>query len=261
MPERAGEFDLIERYFRPLAAAPEALGLTDDAALLTPKPGFELAVSTDAIVAGVHYLASDTPETAAARLIASNLSDLAAMGARPLGFTLACAWPNATAENWIAAFAAELGRWIARFSFPLLGGDTVATPGPAVFSLTAIGEVEAGRALRRSGAKAGGRGFVTGTIGDAALGLRVAKGEANGLPAPVRDFLLRRFRAPEPRVAAGRALIETARIGQIGGAIDISDGLVQDFGHVARASKVGIDIDAALVPLSDAAKAALAAGL
>ncbi len=254
---RAGEFDLIARHFAPLSAsALGALNLTDDAALCAPREGFEFAITTDAVVAGVHFLADDAPETVAGRLTGCNLSDLAAMGAVPYGFTLACAWPRDMEEAWIAAFAAELGRWVERFSFPLLGGDTVSTAGPAMFSLTALGEVERGKALKRSGAKVGERLFVTCTVGDGLLGLRAAEGKAQALPATARNYLLDRFRAPRPRIQAGRALI-----GKAGACIDTSDGLVQDVGHIAETSGVGIEIDAAAVPLSAAARDALAAGV
>lgn len=253
----ADEFDIIQRYFAPLAAnAPGAFGLTDDAAVLRCRPNFEQVVTTDAIVAGVHYLDGEAYENVAAKLAGSNLSDLAAMGARPLGFTLACAWPKsangAPDENAIRAFTGGLAEWVSAYDFPLLGGDTVSISGPAVFSLTAIGEVAAGKALRRNGARPGDSVFVTGSIGDGALGLLAAQGGLRNLGAAERGFLEDRYRRPRPRVLAGQALV-----GHAHACIDISDGLVQDLGHIARTSGVAIDINASAVPLSDAADAAL----
>lgn len=253
----ADEFDIIQRFFAPLAAnAPGAFGLTDDAAVLSCRPGFEQVVTTDAIVAGVHFLDSEAYENVAAKLIGSNLSDLAAMGARPLGFTLACAWPKAANgaidENAIQAFTGSLADWVSAYDFPLLGGDTVSTSGPAVFSLTAIGEIGAGKALRRNGARPGDSVFVTGTIGDGALGLLAAQDGLRTLGAAERAFLEDRYRRPQPRVLAGQALV-----GHAHACIDISDGLAQDLGHIAMTSGVVIEINASAVPLSDAASAAL----
>jgi len=249
------EFDIIHSYFAPLTRGNgAALGLEDDAAVLSAKPGFEHVVTTDAIVAGVHFLADESPANIAARLCASNLSDLAAMGALPLGFTLAAAWPRGTDEAFIEAFAAGLGEWVDAYDFPLLGGDTVSTPGPLVFSLTAIGEVEAGRALKRSGARPGDTVYVSGTIGDGGLGLRAVKGELRDLSEAHTAYLAGRFRRPTPRISTGRVLAGIASA-----CIDVSDGLVQDLGHICEVSGVSIRIDAASVPLSDAAKAALEA--
>jgi len=249
----ADEFDIIHSYFAPLTRGNEAaLGLTDDAAVVAQTTGFEHVVTTDAIVAGVHFLMNESPENIAARLCASNLSDLAAMGAAPVGFTLAAAWPKGTDERFIAAFADGLGRWVDEYDFPLLGGDTVTTPGPMMFSLTAIGTVEAGKALKRTGAQPGDTVYVSGTIGDGGLGLMAAKGELSGLSDAHRGFLAGRFRCPTPRIAAGRALIDRATA-----CIDVSDGLVQDLGHICEVSAVSMRIDAAAVPLSDAARAAL----
>jgi thiamine-monophosphate kinase len=248
------EFDIIRRLFAPLTRGHEAaLGLTDDAAVLAARDGFEHVITTDAIVAGVHFLEHEQPENVAARLCASNLSDLAAMGAAPVGFTLAAAWPKDTGDAFIEAFANGLAEWVDDFGFPLLGGDTVTTPGPLMFSLTAIGEVEAGRALRRSGAKPGDTVYVSGTIGDGALGLLAAKGQLTGLAGDHADFLADRFRRPTPRISTGRAIAPFASA-----CIDVSDGLVQDLGHICAASGVAMQIDAAAIPLSDAAMAALA---
>ncbi|WNJ98573.1 thiamine-phosphate kinase [Thalassospiraceae bacterium LMO-JJ14] len=247
------EFDIIHRFFAPLTRGnANALGLTDDAARLPPRAGFEHIITTDAIVAGVHFLEDETPANVAARLCASNLSDLAAMGAAPVGFTLAAAWTKGTEESYIEAFAAGIGEWVDEYDFPLLGGDTVSTPGPMMFSLTAIGEVEAGRALKRSGARPGDTVYVSGTIGDGGLGLLAAKGELQGLGKEHNAFLSGRFRRPTPRISLGRSLTGVASA-----CIDISDGLVQDLGHICQTSGVSMRIEASAVPLSDAALAAL----
>lgn len=249
----ADEFDIIHRFFAPLTRGnANALGLTDDAALLPSRAGYEHIITTDAIVAGVHFLEDETPANVAARLCASNLSDLAAMGAAPVGFTLAAAWTRGTEQSYIEAFAAGLGEWVDEYDFPLLGGDTVSTPGPMMFSLTAIGEVEAGRALKRSGARPGDTVYVSGTIGDGSLGLLAAKGELEGLGKEHVAFLSGRYRRPTPRISLGRALSGVASA-----CIDISDGLVQDLGHVCRTSGVSMRIEASAVPLSEAAQAAL----
>ena len=249
----ADEFDIIRTYFAPLATTPGALGLTDDAAIFAAQPGFEHVVTTDAIVQGVHFLDDETPANIAAKLVGSNLSDLASMGAIPVGFTLACAWPKATPDAFIKDFAASLKPWVEDYQFPLLGGDTVSTPGPLVFSLTAIGAVKTGTALTRGGAKPGDTVYVTGTIGDGALGLDAARGALEDLTQEDQAFLADRYRVPKPRVQAGQGLI-----GQAHAAIDISDGLIQDLGHIADVSGVHIEINADAVPLSSAAKSALA---
>jgi thiamine-monophosphate kinase len=250
------EFELIRRLFAPLAAHPGALNLMDDAALLDCPAGFRIVLTTDAIVAGVHFLAEDKPDLIARKLVRVNLSDLAAMGAKPVGLLVAACFPRDASLDWIEGFAAGLAVDCSAFDVSLLGGDTVATPGPATFSLTAIGEVETDRALRRSAAKVGDRIWVSGTIGDGAFGLLAARGQANALGAAHVEALRRRYQLPEPRIELGRSLLGIA-----GAAMDISDGLVGDLGHICDASRVGAVIEAEKVPLSDAAKAAVAAGL
>ncbi len=173
--EAAGEFERIRRYFAPLAG-PGGLGLLDDAALIDCAAGHRLVVTADAIVAGVHYLPEDPPDLVAKKLLRVNLSDLAAMGARPLHYLLTTALPAELGDEWLAAFARGLAEDQRRFGVALLGGDLVATSGPAVLSLTAIGEVAAGTEIRRSGARAGDVVWVSGTIGDAFLGLRILRG-------------------------------------------------------------------------------------
>jgi thiamine-monophosphate kinase len=244
------EFALIARHFAPLAGD-GALGLTDDAALLDPPPGRSLVLAADAMVAGVHFLPDDPPETIGRKLLRTNLSDLAAMGADPLGYLLTAALPKGTPDAWLAGFSAGLSADQAAFGVRLLGGDTVSTPGPLCLSLTILGLVPPGRALLRSGARPGDSLWVSGTIGDAALGLRVGQ----GLRRPDPDgHLLRRYRLPEPRLALGVALRGVASA-----AMDVSDGLLQDCAHLCRLAGAGAEIAAAAIPLSPAARAALAA--
>ena len=248
------EFELISCYFAPLAAAdPGALGLADDAALLSPEPGRRLVVTTDSLVAGVHFPAEEDPALVAAKLVGVNLSDLAAMGATPWAYTLSVAWPKDLDAGWVELFAAGLAREQETYGIHLVGGDTVATPGPLTLCLTALGSAEEGRELRRSGAQAGDDVYVSGTIGDAALGLKVLKGGLGGLLPIHSEALLARYRRPLARVRLGQGLAGLAH-----GCIDISDGLVADMGHVARASGCDATIDADRVPFSDAARAAIA---
>ncbi|NKE47257.1 thiamine-phosphate kinase [Roseomonas frigidaquae] len=242
------EFGLIARHFAPLAGR-GALGLGDDAALLDPPPGRTLVLAADAMVAGVHFLPDDPPETLGRKLLRVNLSDLAAMGAVPLAYLMTTAFPRGVTQDWIAAFAAGLAADQAEFGIELLGGDTVVTDGPATFSLTILGHVAPGAALRRVGARPGDEVWVSGSIGDGALGLLALTGR---LPADVH--LASRYRLPRPRVALGLRLAGLARA-----AMDVSDGLVQDLGHLARAAGCGAVIEAAAVPLSAPARAALAA--
>ena len=248
-----GEFALIDKVFKPLAAeTPAALGLTDDAAVLAPAPGRELVLTKDAMVAGVHFLETDAPGDIARKLLRVNLSDLAAMGARPIGYLLATFWPEKLALDWIMEFAEGLRLDQAEFGIGLLGGDTVRTPGPLSLSLTAIGDVPAGGALRRNAAREGDLIVVSGRIGDAALGLLSLTGGLAGLTDAERDYLRGRYHLPVPRLALGAALV-----GKVRAAIDISDGLIADIGHIAEESKLGALLDWEKVPLSAAARAAL----
>jgi thiamine-monophosphate kinase len=242
------EFALIARHFRPLAGE-GALDLGDDAALLTPPAGQQLVLAADALVEGVHFLPDDPPGMIARKLLRVNLSDLAAMGAAPLGYLMTTAFTRGTADSWIADFVAGLSEDQQRFGVAVLGGDTVATPGPACFSLTIIGTVPPGQALHRRGAKNGDEIWLSGSIGDGALGLRVLQGK---LAADAEGHLARRYHLPEPRLALGQALRGVARA-----AMDVSDGLVQDLGHLCRAAGCGAEIIADAVPLSAAARAAL----
>ncbi len=240
----APEFDFIDRHFLPLAG-PGALCLSDDAAVMAPPPGRELVLAADAVVAGVHFLPDDPAESVGEKLLGVNLSDLAAMGAEPLGYLLTVSAPRSLPDDWFAGFADGLRRSQERFGLTLLGGDTTGTPGPLCLSLTILGHVAPGRALRRNGAGPGDGVWVTGTIGDATLGLMCLQ---DGLPDPT-GFLVDRYRRPQPRLGLRLDGIASA-------AIDVSDGLVQDLGHLCRRSGVGAEIEAGRVPASDAARAA-----
>lgn len=250
-----GEFDLIRRYFAPLAAAtPAALGLGDDAAILKPRLGTELVITTDALVASVHFFPDDPPDQIGRKMLRTNLSDLAAKGATPLGYLMTCAFDGAVDEAWLAAFCSGLAADQAEFSIGLLGGDTVGTPGPLTLSVTALGEVPAGRALRRNAAKAGDLVFVSGTLGDAALGLKRLQGALTGLTNLDGNYLIDRYRLPRPRLSLGRALVET---GLTKAALDLSDGLLADLGHVGEQSVLAAEIESTTLPLSPAARQAL----
>jgi thiamine-monophosphate kinase len=248
------EFALIARHFRPLAAAaPGALALSDDAALLDPPAGRTLVLAADAMVAGVHFLPDDPPETIGRKLLRVNLSDLAAMGAAPLGYLMTTALSREAGDAWLAAFSAGLAEDQARFGCFLLGGDTVSTSGPVTLSLAIIGSVAPGAALRRGGARAGDGIWVSGTIGDGALGLLGLTGRLEAVTHAAREALAARYRLPEPRLALGQALAGLATA-----CMDVSDGLVQDVGHLARAAGLSAVIEAAAVPLSAAAREAVA---
>ena len=246
-----GEFARIARFFAPLAA-PGALGLLDDVALIDGPPGEQYVLKTDAIVEGVHFLPDDPPAQVAQKLLRVNLSDLAAKGAVPVGYLLVTALPSSRDDTWLEAFAAGLAEDQARYGIGLLGGDTVATPGPVTLSVAAIGRVAAGRAVLRRGALPGHRVYVTGTLGDAALGVMAAKGEDLGVAAAERDFLVDRFRLPQPRLALGPRLV-----GLAAAMMDISDGLVADLGHICTVAGVAAVIEVERLPLSPAARAAL----
>jgi thiamine-monophosphate kinase len=253
----SGEDSLIARYFKPLATDPGAFGLIDDAAVLKAL-GDDIVVTTDAIVEGVHFLSDDPPHTIAKKALRVNLSDLAAKGATPAGFVLTLALRKVD-EIWLAAFARGLSEDTSAFNCPLLGGDTVSTPGPLMVSVTAFGRVAPDKMVHRSGARPGDHVVVTGTIGDAALGLdilrkgRVATALANDIAS--RDMLVGRYRVPEPRNALASAIRAHTHA-----AMDVSDGLAGDLAKLCAASAVSAAIELAAIPLSKAASAALAAG-
>jgi thiamine-monophosphate kinase len=246
--EPLGEFERVRRFFAPLAG-PGGLGLLDDAAIVDCRAGQRLVVTADAIVAGVHYLPDDPPDLVARKLLRVNLSDLAAMGARPLYYLLTTALPAALGSDWLAEFTRGLAEDQHRFGIDLLGGDSVATTGPAVLSLTAIGEVAAGMEVRRNDARAGDLVWVSGTIGDAFLGLALLRGAYPQLAAEYRARLIGRFQVPDPRVDLGCRLAGIAHA-----MIDISDGLLADLGHICETSCVAAVVELASLPLSSAAK-------
>jgi thiamine-monophosphate kinase len=239
------ERDFITNCLVPLATHPAARGLADDAAVWTPPLGRDLVLTHDVLAAGVHYLASDPPGDIAWKLLAVNLSDLAAMGAAPAGVLLGLVLSSAEDDVWRAAFTAGLGRALAHFDVALWGGDTVSGAAAAVLGLTAIGHVEPGRVLGRGGAQMGDDIWVSGTIGDAGLGLAIAQ-----RLAPGDRFLLARFHRPQPRLALGHGLAAVATA-----ALDVSDGVLIDADRLARASGVRLDIHLAALPLSPQAEA------
>jgi len=248
------EFDWIDRHLRPLAGdSPEALGLADDAAVIPARPGFDLVVSKDAIVAGVHFLPDDPLDLVARKLLRVNLSDLAAKGAEPYGYFLAIAWPSGFGWSARRAFVEGLSQDQAEFGLKLFGGDTVSTPGPLSASVTILGWVPAGRMVRRGGAKVGDVVLVTGTIGDGGLGLRAARGEGLGLSVGGHAWLKARYQTPRPRLGLGEALRCWAHA-----AADVSDGMIADAGRIASASAVRITLDIDRMPVSAAAGAWLA---
>jgi thiamine-monophosphate kinase len=253
----SAEDSLISRYFRPLATDPGAFNLGDDAAVLKAH-GDDIVVTTDAIVEGVHFLPDDPPDTVARKALRVNLSDLAAKGATPAGFVLTLAL-RAADEAWLTAFARGLGEDAGRFGCPLLGGDTVSTPGPLMISITAFGRVTPGKMVRRIGANPGDRVVVTGTIGDAALGLDILKGGAAAAAladdAAAKELLVGRYRVPQPRNALAKAVRDHASA-----AMDVSDGLAGDLTKLCAASGVSAVIDAPGIPLSAPAAALLGRG-
>lgn len=252
--ERPGEFGMIARYLRPLADDPGAFGLTDDAALLRPEPGFDLVLTKDMVAAGVHFFAEDPAGSIARKALRVNLSDLAAKGAEPIGYLLGLALPADWTEDWMEAFSAGLAEDQQRYGIPLLGGDTVKSPDGLMLSVTALGQVPAGGIVRRAGAAVGDVIVASGTIGDAALGLRLRLGTLDGAPAGEGALhLLDRYLHPQPRLG----LAEAVR-GFASASLDISDGLIGDLGHITRTSGVSAIVEAARVPLSDAARALMA---
>lgn len=256
MTDRPGEDALIARFFAPLARHPGALALTDDAAVITPPAGRDLVLTKDALVAGVHFFADDPPDAIARKALRVNLSDLAAKGAEPLGFLLAIALHDGWTADWLAAFARGLNDDSQAYGIALLGGDTVRAAGPLVVSVTAFGSVPKGGMVRRAGAKPGDWVVVSGTIGDAALGLRLRQ-TPNAPPfaalsAEDRATLADRYLLPRPRNALAGAVCAYASA-----AMDVSDGLAGDLAKLCKVSGVSARVETALLPLSKAATKAL----
>ncbi len=256
--DRSAEDRLIARYFAPLATHPGAFGLIDDAAAITPPPGSDLVVTTDGIIESVHFFSDDPPDAVGRKVLRMNLSDLAAKGATPAGFLLSVALPLTIDDAWLKAFAGGLGDDASHYNCPLLGGDTDRAPGPISVSVTAFGIVPHGGMVRRSRAKIGDCVVVTGTIGDAALGVRLRKDESLArrwrLTDAMQTHLKQRYLLPQPRNALAEAVLHHAS-----SAMDVSDGLVGDMAKLCRASGVAAEIDVAHVPFSDAVRTAVAA--
>lgn len=252
--DRPGEFETIARLFRPLTDAdPAARNLADDCAVLPIRPGFDLVVTKDMLLEGVHFLPEDGRDLIARKALRVNLSDLAAKGAEPFGYLLAVAWTTRSGWEERQAFARGLAEDQKTFGVHLLGGDTVMTSGPFTVSVTAMGWVPHGKAPLRGGARPGDVVIVSGSIGDGWLGLQAAKGSLHGLEFARLEAVRRHYHLPEPRLALGRAIRDHATA-----SLDVSDGLVADLGHIAAASGVGVEVDLERIPLSGAAKAWLA---
>ena len=245
----SAEDRLIARYFKPLAKHPAALGFNDDAAAIAPPPGCDLVLKTDGVIVGVHVFADDPPDAIARKALRMNLSDLAAKGATPLGFLMSIALPKDVPESWVAQFAKGLAADADEFGCPLLGGDTDRTPGPAAINVFAFGTVPHGRMVLRGGAEPGDHVVVTGSIGDAALGLALRRDTSLltrwRLDQRGHDHLAGRYLLPQPRNAIAEILREHAS-----GAMDVSDGLAGDFAKLCRASGVAGEIEVARVPPS-----------
>src|SRR5262245_39161326 len=233
-PRRLGEFAMIAKLLSPLSSNdPGAFGLTDDAATIKVPADQELVVTKDMLVEGMHFLRDDPPDLLAKKALRVNLSDLAAKGATPRNYFLGLSLSPWIGDDWLAEFAEGLADDQKRFSVSLSGGDTTATPGPLTLSITALGTVPTGKMIRRKGARPRDAVFVTGSIGDAGAGLAVLKGEGVGLSDLSRAALISRYQLPEPRVALGPQLL-----GLASAALDVSDGLLADLGHVAKLSEV-----------------------
>ncbi|MCI0468348.1 MAG: thiamine-phosphate kinase [Beijerinckiaceae bacterium] len=252
--EKPTEDELIAAYFAPLAG-PGAFGLRDDAALLAGKPGHDIAATKDVLIAGVHFFAGDPPGAIARKALRVNLSDLAAKGAEPCGFLLGLALPQDWTPQWLAAFAQGLGEDSAAYKCALLGGDTVKSPGPLIVSITAIGSVPENSMIPRGGVEAGDTIYVSGTIGDAALGLRLRLDAARegammeSLSQEDAAYLAGRYLLPQPRLALRGALRAHAHA-----AMDISDGLAGDLKKMLGLAGMTAEVLAAGVPLSKAAR-------
>lgn len=241
-----GEFEFIKKYLAPLTAGDTAaLGLKDDAAVLSCPSGREWVITTDALSCGTHFFPTDDPGLVAGKVLRVNLSDLAAMGAAPKYYLLTGFSAQDTTEAWLKKFVSGLKKTQSAFGLVLIGGDTVRHHGPLAFSITMIGEVKKGKALLRSGARPDDDVYVSGTIGNAALGLKILQGALK----PKSKYLVSRYHTPEPRIALGKALSGAAT-----SCIDISDGLMADAAHIAQTSGVRMEIKKQSIPLSSVAQ-------
>ncbi len=247
---------LIADVFAPLATHPGALNLTDDCAVIAPPEGCDLVLTTDTIIGGVHFFNDDAAHAVASKALRVNLSDLAAKGAAPLGYLMSLALPQEIGQDWLTEFAEGLRGDAERYGCPLLGGDTDRTPGPITIAVSMVGSVPGGTMVRRAGAGPGDLVFVSGTIGDAALGLALRNDPARDwrLTPAQAQHLSDRYLLPQPR----NALAEAVRT-HASAAMDVSDGLVGDLSKLARVSEVAANIEVARVPLSEAARALIAA--
>lgn len=257
-PRIEGEDDLVREFLAPLAAGfSGALGLADDCAQFSPTPGADLVLKTDPVVAGVHFFPDDDPADIAWKALAVNVSDLAAKGATPRLYLMALSLADAPTRPWMAKFAAGLREAQQAFGMHLAGGDTDRTPGHFSIAVTVIGEVPAGRMVRRAAARAGQAIYVSGTLGDSALGLAMRTDGALGSELRLTDeeaaHARGRYLRPQPRIGLATALREHASA-----AMDLSDGLAKDLGRMCRGSGVGARIDVALLPLSPAMRRAVA---
>ncbi|MEX0300658.1 MAG: thiamine-phosphate kinase [Kordiimonas sp.] len=240
------EFDLIAQYFAPLAGE-AGLELKDDAACIKARPGYDCIVSKDILVEGTHFFEGANPFDLAFKALAVNVSDLAAKGAKPAIYFLGLSLPTTIEENWLKSFSA--GLQVAQDSYPveLAGGDTTSTKGPITISITALGYVEESSMIKRSGAKVEDDVYVTGTLGDAAIGLKALQADPSA-----SGYLVARYHRPQARLQIGLSLHGIAN-----SAADVSDGLLADLGHICNASKVGVTIQQAKLPLSPSTEAAL----
>ncbi len=245
----SGEFETIAKLLAPLAHPEWGRGLVDDVAVVPSRPGYDLVLTKDAMIEGVHFLATDPLDTVAQKLLRVNLSDLAAKGVEPFGYLLACHWSQRCGWPERQAFAEGLARDQKEFGIHLLGGDTVITPGPASFSVTLMGWARAGRVVARNGARPGDAVFVTGQIGDGFLGLKAAQGSLTLAPERIAA-LTDHYRRPVPQSTFAEVVRDMATA-----SLDVSDGLIADIGHIAEASGVGIEIDLERTPVSLAGQA------
>ena len=242
------EFGLIDRYFRPLATDAHAFGLADDAAVLLQEPGSDVVLSSDMVCAGIHFFPDDPPSAIARKALRVNVSDIVAKGARPFAYTLSIALPEGTTGAWLAGFTGGLRGDQDQYGLTLLGGDTTRSAGGLAVSITAFGRVDAGGMVRRAGGSPGDGIYVSGTIGDSAIGLMVRQGEVEAADiGRGAGSLEARYLVPDPPAALVPALRDNASA-----ALDVSDGLWADLGHMCSASGVTADVDAGRVPLSDA---------